>query len=626
MKPSACRALRSALAADRPVFGLWISLDSPAITEMAVALGLDWVVIDAEHGHLDWKEIAEHIRAAVRSETVVLVRLAELNVGAIKRALDIGADGVVIPWVETAEQLRDAVRFSKYPLEGVRGLGAERATAWGQALAEHAAEANEHVFIVPIIETVYGRENLLEMLEVPGVDLFWFGPADYSASAGHRGQWEGPGVAEAILDMKDAIRAAGKHCGVVATSDENVHQRLEQGFRALALGFDSGLLLRSLKASLANVGRDRKLTADLASRERERPVSEGHRSLTLPTPFRVALTGDFRDTKGNARYRDIGLEYFRGQPIEVDYFQQHLPEIDAAQVEQANGIIVLSPQVTASSLTQSENLLAIGRFGVGYDSVDVPACTAADVLLFIAAGAVDRPVAEATVAWMLALSHRVHVKHRLVLEAMWDDRSQFMGTELRDCTLGVVGFGGIGKALVKLLAGFGMKPPLVYDPFVPKADALRHGVTLVPLDVLLRESDFVSVHCPLNEKTRNLIAERELGLMKPTAYLLNTARGGIVNEAALEAALRGRRIAGAAIDCFEKEPLAIPPLFALFSNVLTAPHCIAWTEELFRDIGRTVCRGMLDLAAGRVPRGVVNSEVLERPSFQAKWKRIIGGY
>ena len=112
--------------------------------------------------------------------------------------------------------------------------------------------------------------------------------------------------------------------------------------------------------------------------------------------------------------------------------------------------------------------------------------------------------------------------------------------------------------------------------------------------------------------------------MKPTAYLINTARGGIVDEAALEAALRQKRIAGAAIDCFENEPLTAPPSFADLDNVLLAPHCIAWTDELFRDIGRTVCRGMIDLSLGRVPSGVVNRDVLERPGFQAKWKRIIG--
>src|SRR6266498_5261798 len=112
MKTHAIQALRRTLAADRPAFGLWVTLESPSVTEMAVALGLDWVVIDAEHGHLDWKEIVEHLRATVRSDTVALVRIAELNGGLIKRALDLGADGVVVPWVESAEQLRQAVAFA----------------------------------------------------------------------------------------------------------------------------------------------------------------------------------------------------------------------------------------------------------------------------------------------------------------------------------------------------------------------------------------------------------------------------------------------------------------------------------------------------------------------------------
>src|SRR5204862_5780832 len=150
MKTAAIQALRRKLAADKPVFGLWVTLESPSITEMAVALGMDWVVIDAEHGHLDWKEIIEHLRATARSETVALVRIAELNGGLVKRALDVGADGIVVPWVESAEQLGQAVSFALYPPEGVRGIGAERATAWGQALAEHGATANEHVLVVPI--------------------------------------------------------------------------------------------------------------------------------------------------------------------------------------------------------------------------------------------------------------------------------------------------------------------------------------------------------------------------------------------------------------------------------------------------------------------------------------------
>jgi len=259
MNTHAVRKLREKLAGGQEVYGLWVTLESASVTEMAVALGLDWVVIDAEHGHLDWKEIVEHLRAAVRSETVTLVRVAGLDRGLIKRALDIGADGVVIPWVETEEELRQAVAFCRYPPEGCRGIGGERATGWGECLAEHTAEANDHVLVIPIIETVRTAGSVSRMCQVDGVDIFFFGPADFSATAGFRGQWEGPGVAGKLLELKDMIRQAGKHCGVVATSTKNLVERFDQGFRMLALGLDGPLLLRSIHESLAAVNRDRKI-------------------------------------------------------------------------------------------------------------------------------------------------------------------------------------------------------------------------------------------------------------------------------------------------------------------------------------------------------------------------------
>ncbi len=272
MKTPAIRKLRGKLAADQPVYGLWITLESPSITEMAVALGVDWIVIDAEHGHLDWKEIVEHIRAAVRSDTVVLVRVAELSLGLIKRALDLGADGVVVPWMESAEQLRQAVALAHFPPEGVRGIGAERATCWGQCFVQHTQEANEHVLVVPIIESVQGGKNIQSMLQVDGVDIFFFGPADYSSSAGYRGQWEGPGVAEALLAIKDAIRTAGKRCGIVAAGNENLLERQRQGFQMLGLGLDAGLLLRSLHGALTAVGQDRSIVPTFTPESEPPPV------------------------------------------------------------------------------------------------------------------------------------------------------------------------------------------------------------------------------------------------------------------------------------------------------------------------------------------------------------------
>jgi 2-keto-3-deoxy-L-rhamnonate aldolase RhmA len=264
MKVSAIRKLRQKLAADEPVFGLWVTLESASVTEMAVALGLDWVVIDAEHGHLDWHDILEHVRTTVRSDTTALVRITESNIGQIKRVLDIGADGIIVPWVETADQLRQAVAFAHYPPNGLRGMGGERATGWGRCLAENASEADEHVLVIPIIETVRAGQNIEEMCRVDGVEIFQFGPADYSSTAGFKGQWEGPGVAQQLLAIKDTLRRHGKHCGVLPTSNENLIQRRDQGFRFLGVGMDAGLLLRSLTGALTEVGRSTSISTSLA--------------------------------------------------------------------------------------------------------------------------------------------------------------------------------------------------------------------------------------------------------------------------------------------------------------------------------------------------------------------------
>jgi len=178
MKFAALQKLRQKLAEDQPVYGIWITLESPSLSEMAVALGLDWLVIDAEHGHLDWKEILEHIRAAVRSDTVVLVRISELNIGLVKRALDIGADGIVIPWIEKVSQLKQALSYALYPPEGVRGIGGERATGWGQCFLEHTRQANEHILVVPIVETVTAGRNIRDLCAVDGIEVFFIGPPE----------------------------------------------------------------------------------------------------------------------------------------------------------------------------------------------------------------------------------------------------------------------------------------------------------------------------------------------------------------------------------------------------------------------------------------------------------------
>ena len=222
--------------------------------------------------------------------------------------------------------------------------------------------------------------------------------------------------------------------------------------------------------------------------------------------FHVALTADFYTANGEPKFADVGLNTFEGQPqISVRPFADHRPQIGADQLVGANGVIVMTPTVTRETVAHADDLLAVGRFGVGYDSVDVQACTEANVLVLITVGAVDRPVAEATVGWMIALSHHMRAKDRLARAAKWDERSQYMGCELRERTLGIIGLGGIARKLVELLVGWGMRQPIAYDPHTDRSVAEKLGVRLVELNEVLQSSDFVSIHCPLNETTRGLI-------------------------------------------------------------------------------------------------------------------------
>lgn len=340
--------------------------------------------------------------------------------------------------------------------------------------------------------------------------------------------------------------------------------------------------------------------------------------------FQIALTGDFQKD-GKTIYPDFDLGQLKAADgIKYNFFNEHKPEIEPEQLKGFQGVIVLTPRVTSHSLSQSQDLLTVSRFGVGYDGVDVSACTEADVVLCTTVGAPDRPVAEATVGWMIALGHRMIIKDKLVRTGLWDYRSDYMGGELRDRTLGIVGLGGIGSVVLKLLKSFGMNQPLIFDPFMDKDKANKLGVKKVELQELMKQSDFITVHCPLNEHTRDLISKRELDLMKSSSFIINTARGGIINEDALYMALSQKRIAGAALDCFNDEPVIKPNRFCELENVILAPHSIAWTQELFRDMGKKCSQHMIDLSNGIRPQGVINPEVFEKPTFQKKWNSLSG--
>jgi len=193
--------------------------------------------------------------------------------------------------------------------------------------------------------------------------------------------------------------------------------------------------------------------------------------------LRVAITADFFEADGSCKFKDMGLSVFEDQPdIEWSILDAHRPEIGADQIRNMQGVIVMTPAVTAETVQDPEHLLAIGRFGVGFDSVDVAACTQADVAVLITSGAVDRSVAEAAVGWMIALTHHLRIKDRLVRTGQWDARTGYMGRELRDRTFGAIGLGGIARETIRLLGTFEMHKPLAFDPYVDPAVAEGLGV------------------------------------------------------------------------------------------------------------------------------------------------------
>lgn len=334
--------------------------------------------------------------------------------------------------------------------------------------------------------------------------------------------------------------------------------------------------------------------------------------------FRVGLTRDFLKADGSLGFGDIGLDLLDGDPrIEREFLPENVGVIPKELADQYDALLVLAPQVTAATVSDCKRLAIVARFGVGYDNVDVPACTANNVLLTITPDGVRRPVAVSAIAFMMALSHKLLIKDRLTREGRWAEKLDHMGMGLTGRTLGLIGLGNIGREIFKMASPFEMRH-LACDPYATEAAAAEQGADLKNLDELLTESDFVCVSCALTESTHHLLNSERLAKMKPTAYLINVARGPIVEQAALTDALQQRRIAGAALDVFEKEPIdPDDPLLSL-DNVILAPHAICWTDELFLGNGRAACQSILDVAHGREPKHIVNRDALQQSTMREK--------
>ena len=342
--------------------------------------------------------------------------------------------------------------------------------------------------------------------------------------------------------------------------------------------------------------------------------------------FHVGLTRDMIKADGSPAFPDMTMASLdRAAGVEWDYLRDDEAEISPAQIAGKDALVVLAPRITAATLAGegADRLAIIARIGVGYDSVDVDACTRAGVALVITPDGVRRPVASSVLALVLALSYRLMTKDRLTRSGRWAERADFMGIGLTGRTLGLIGLGNIGCEVFRLFRPLDMRY-MACDPFAASQTAAELGVELVDLRTLLTAADFVCVCCALTSDTHHLIAADELAAMKETAFLINVARGPIVDQGALTAALQSGQIQGAAIDVYEEEPVdAADPLLQL-ENVIVTPHAISWTDEAFRMMSESACRGILEVAAGRPPQHVVNGEVLEQPRFVERLRQYAG--
>ena len=336
--------------------------------------------------------------------------------------------------------------------------------------------------------------------------------------------------------------------------------------------------------------------------------------------FRIALSSDFRKADGTLTFSSFDLSPIerdsRTELVWVDPVDGVLP---AKGLADCDALILLAHRFGPASVPEGGRLSVVARFGVGYDSVDVPACNENGIALVITPDGVRRPVAVSIITYVLALSQKLLIKDRLCRAGPdgWAKVGEHMGEGLIGKTLGQLGMGNIGAEVFRLAAPFGMRL-IAHDPYVDESVASGLGVEMVPEDELFATADYLSISVPLSDATHHLVNAERLARMKPSACLINTARGPIVDQRALYEALASGTIAGAALDVFESEPCpADEPLLSL-ENVIVTPHSICWTDECFAGNGAADIAAAFEVMQGRIPRGIVNREIVDNPAWTAK--------
>jgi len=342
--------------------------------------------------------------------------------------------------------------------------------------------------------------------------------------------------------------------------------------------------------------------------------------VAMPEQFRVGLSADFRNPDGSPTFRDFDLAPLMGDPRVETVFLEPESVIGGRQLETIDALILLAHRFDRDSVPKSGRLGVIARFGVGYDTVDVSACTEAGIALVITPESVRRPVAVSIITLMLALTGKLTIKEKLTRAgaAGFAQRGEHMGVGLVGRTFGSLGAGNIGAEAFRMAKPFDMKF-IAHDPFADAKVMAELGVDLVGIEDLFRQSDVLSVSCPLSDATRHIVSGELLALMKPTSYLINTSRGPVVDQKALVKVLQDGRIAGAGLDVLEQEPPDLrDPILAL-DNVILTPHALCWTDQCFAHQGALDIKAVLEYCGGNAPSGtIVNRSVLDGPIWRER--------
>ena len=341
--------------------------------------------------------------------------------------------------------------------------------------------------------------------------------------------------------------------------------------------------------------------------------------------FHIGIPTSLYQEDGSANFPAYVLKNLVSDPrVEISHFKSE-PTLRAETIAGYDCIVLFSEKLVGQSFSTDGHLVHVAKMGVGYDTVDIAACTANDVVITITPDAVRRPMAVATLCYMLALTSNLFVKDQMSRRGPegWSERIHHHGMGLTGRTLGIVGLGNIGSEIAEITKPLDMEL-IANDPYVSSEKASNLGVTLVDLDDVFRTADIISLNCPLTDETRHLVDSKRLALMKTTSYLINTARGPVVDQAALYHALKNKRIAGAGLDVQDPEPSGTDEDLNSLDNVVLAPHALGWTDEMFANMARINESDIRSILLGNTPENAVNRDVFGRPGFQEKLRRRAG--